>query len=143
MKKLIFILLASISIAHAQEYKTSAGMSKAEILQVISNQQNQKNVELIMFALKSIEELNITEMNKKIEFVDTLQVSDEIKTGVKSQIKQNLSYSDHERVGYGIYQLKKDCSHHSISKLDTSQSYYDYIYNMNTGRCVFQLRYSC
>jgi len=107
---IILFLLVCLSSAHAQgnltQYKSSPA-SNDEVLKIINNPQNQNDVELIMFVLKSIEYKNIKEINKKIDFVDTFKVSDDIKDVIKTIIKQNLNYSDHERISYGVYVNKK------------------------------------
>ena len=112
---IILSLLVCLSSAYAHgnsiQYKPSPSSSD-EVLKIINNPQNQNDVELVMFIMKTIEDKNIKDTNKKIAFVDTFQVSDDIKDVVKSYIKQNLSYSDNERISYGIYKLKKECNHH-------------------------------
>lgn len=126
---IILFILVCLSPAYAQgnltQYKSSPASSD-EVLKIINNPQNQNDVELIMFVLKSIEYKNIKEINKKIDFVDTFKVSDDIKDVIKTTIKQNLNYSDHERVDYGIYQLKKECNHNSSSGIDSSTPLEDY-----------------
>ena len=119
MKKLlsILILTTSLNIAHAQgNLIDSRQLSEAEVLKVVTNPQNQAKVELVMFVLKSIEDLNITENDKKIDFVNKVAVSDNIKDMVKNDISQNITYSDYKRVSYGMYQLMNNkCSNSSNS----------------------------
>jgi predicted CoA-binding protein len=64
---------------------------------VLSNPQNQNDVELIMLIMKSIEDKNIQGIKERINFVDTFKVSDEIKNVAKSYIRQNISYSDNKK----------------------------------------------
>lgn len=119
MKKLlsILILATSLNIAHAQgNLIDSRQLSEAEVLKVVTNPQNQAKVELVMFVLKSIEDLNITENDKKIDFVNKVAVSDNIKDMVKNDISQNITYSDYKRVSYGMYKLMNNkCSNSSNS----------------------------
>ena len=137
---IILFILVCLSPAYAQgnltQYKSSPASSD-EVLKIINNPQNQNDVELIMFVLKSIEYKNIKDINKKIDFVDTFKVSDDIKDVIKTTIKQNLNYSDHERVDYGIYQLKKECNHNSSSGIDSYTPLEDYIYYPSVRRCLF------
>lgn len=64
---------------------------------MLSNPQNQNDVELIMLIMKSIEDKNIQGIKERINFVDTFKVSDEIKNVAKSYIRQNISYSDNKK----------------------------------------------
>ena len=73
----------------------------------INNPQTQNDTELVMFIMKSIEDKKITDKNKKIEFVNSFKVSNYIKEGAINDINQNITYSDNEKVSYGIYLLKK------------------------------------
>lgn len=113
----ILILATSLNIAHAQgNLIDSRQLSEAEVLKVVTNPQNQAKVELVMFVLKSIEDLNITENDKKIDFVNKVAVSDNIKDMVKNDISQNITYSDYKRVSYGMYKLMNNkCSNSSNS----------------------------
>ena len=81
---------------------------------IINNSQYQNDTELVMFIMKSIEDKKIKETTKKLDFVNTFKVANEIKDQVKSMIKQNLNYSDHEKVSYGIYLLNK-CKNPTVS----------------------------
>jgi hypothetical protein len=72
-----------------------------------NNVDYQNNTELVMFVMKSIEDKHITNVNKKIEFVNSFKVSDDIKEQAISLINQNIEYSDNEKVAYGVYLLKK------------------------------------
>lgn len=107
---------------------------------IINNLQYQNDTELAMFIMKSIEEKNIKEANKKIDFVNTFKVSDEIKDQVKSMIKQNINYSDHEKVSYGIYLLKK-CNDQTVS-VRNEPCYFDYAPNP-APNCVPQRSNVC
>src|SRR5688572_30222955 len=109
---LLLTSFLSVAVAHAQNNSLidPSQLSEAQIKQIVTNPQNENKVELVMFVLKSIEDLNITDDDKKIAFVNSLDVSNEIKDVVKSDIKLNITYSDHERVSYGIYRLmSKQC----------------------------------
>jgi len=90
----------------------------------INNLQYQNDTELTMFLMKSIEDKGIKDTNKKIEFVNTFKVSEDIKEQVKSYIRQGINYSDHEKVSYGIYLLKK-CDKQNIS-VNNRVCYFDY-----------------
>ena len=148
MKKTLItlLILTSLSIANAQgnltQYKPSPTSSN-EVSNIINNPQNQNDVELSMFVLKIIEDKNITDINKKIAFVDTFKISDDIKDAIKTTITQNINYSDNERVGYGIYELKK-CNHNVSDKVDSSSpAYNNYVFFVNDHRCVYEPPYSC
>lgn len=118
MKKLLSILImgASLNIAHAQN-NLNLSNDAQEILKFLNEPQNkndslnspqvQNDNELVMSIMKFIEEKNIKEKNKKIEFINSLNVYDEIKQQAISYVNQNLTYSDNEKVSYGIYLLKK------------------------------------
>lgn len=107
---ILLFLITLLSSAYAQgnltQYKPSP-KSDDEVLKIINNPQNQNDAELIMLIQKSIEEKNITDINKKIAFIDSFNVTDYIKVLVKRNIKQGITYSDYERVSYGVYQFKK------------------------------------
>lgn len=74
---------------------------------ILNNAQYQNDVELLMFIMTSIDDKNIKEKNKKIEFVNSFKASEYIKDWAISLINQNITYSDNEKVAYGIYTLKK------------------------------------
>lgn len=74
---------------------------------ILNNPQTQNDNELVMFIMKSIEDKHIKEINKKVEFVNSFKVSNDIKEQAISYINQNLTYSDNEKASYGIYMLKK------------------------------------
>ncbi len=110
--------------------------------EVVKNQQNQNDVELVMFILKSIDELNITDNSKKINFVDSMKVSDEIKDLAKNEINQGIVYSDHKKVSYGMYQLNAGkCSANSNASGANVSGVPDYI-NFY-GTCFYQPWYTC
>ena len=73
--------------------------------EVISTPQDQNETELALNILKTIEDKKITETNKKISFVNTFNLPDEIKKYAKSLITQNLNYSDFKKESYGTYTL--------------------------------------
>ena len=54
-----------------------------------------------------MEDIHIKEINKKIDFINKSHVSNDIKNWAIRLINQNITYSDHEKVSYGIYILKK------------------------------------
>jgi len=113
------IIFLSFSFANAQDnFKTfrPTPNSEAEVSKIIESPENRNHTELVMSVLKSIEDLWIKDTNKKIDFVNSLTVSDDIKDNTISQIRNNLSYSDHEKVGYGIYRLNNNkCPHFNNS----------------------------
>jgi hypothetical protein len=80
----------------------------------LNNQQNQNDTELVMFILKAIEEKKIQDPKQKIAFANSFQVSDDIKSLVRTQINQKLNYSDNEKVSYGVYILK-NCAKQNVS----------------------------
>ena len=140
----IFSLLTCLSFAHAQENLPAhqSNISDDQAFKILQNPQNENHAELVMFVLKSIEDLNITDTNKKLEFVDTLEVSDQVKNQVKSYINQNISYSDNEKVSYGIYQFKKCNQSSSKTNINTPQiKYHDYI--PRGGACYSHPFYDC
>ena len=118
MKKLLTILIVglSLNLAHAQG-DLNLSSSAQEVLRSINEPQNkndrlnnpqyQNDTELLMFIMKSIEDKHINEINKKIEFVNSFSVSKDIKEQAISLINQNITYSDNEKVSYGVYLLKK------------------------------------
>ncbi len=114
------IMFLSFSFANAQDnLKTfqPTPNSEAEVLKIITNPENRNHTELVMSVLKSIEDLWIKDTNKKIDFVNSLKVSDDIKDHVISQIRNNLSYPDYEKIDYGIYRLNNNkCPHFNSSK---------------------------
>ena len=146
MKKMLItlLILSSLSFANTlgdvSQYKPSP-TSRDEVSKIVNNPVNQNNVELSMFILKMIQDKNITDINKKIAFVDTFQLSDDIKDTIKITINQNINYSDFERAGYGIYLFKK-CNHKVSDKVDSS-SYWNQIWNINYQECEYQQNYSC
>ena len=101
-------VLTSISIAQAPKLDIASIINDP----ILSNSQNQNDVELIMTIMKAIEDKDIQGVDKKIEFANTFKVSDYIKNTVKSYINQNINYSDNQRISYGIYRLKL-CNHAS------------------------------
>lgn len=114
-------LLTFFNIAHAKgDLKLSSDAH--EVLKFVNkpqakndklnDPQTQNDTELVMSILKYIEDKNITESNKKIEFINSSKVSNYIKNGVINEIQQNITYSDYEKVSYGIYMLKK-CNNNS------------------------------
>jgi hypothetical protein len=140
VRTLMLSALASLAIAGTPEHSLidSTKLSEAEVQQIVTNPQNQQRVELVMSILKAIDDLNITENSKKIDFVNTMEVSDNIKTLVKNQINLNITYSDFQRVSYGIYRLmSKQCGKISGS----GDALPDYI--LFQGYCVYQEYYTC
>jgi hypothetical protein len=118
MKKLlsILILATSLNIAYAQgDLKISSNAQETLKFMndpqnkndILNNVQYQNDVELLMFIMKSIEDKNIKDKNKKIEFVNSFKASNDIKEWAISYINQNITYSDNEKISYGIYGLKK------------------------------------
>ena len=107
-KKLLIAMLSIttfLSFANANNYHINRP-SEAEAMHIVENPDNQNKVELAMFILKSIEEKQIKNIDKKIDFVNSLPVSDEVKRLAKSIIQQGINYSDNEKISYGIYRLK-------------------------------------
>lgn len=102
----IFSLFVPFSFADTQENINVDLMSIANN-PALTNQQNQNDVELVMFIMKNIEDKNIVEVDKKNDFVNSFKVSDYIKNVVKSYIAQNINYSDNKKISYGIYLFKK------------------------------------
>lgn len=112
--------------------------SDSEALQILSNPKNQQKVELYMYVLKSIQDLGITDIDKKIAFVETMEVSNNIKDWVKSSIRHNINYSDYKKVSYGIYQtLNNKCGKGSNPQAKLS----DYI--PFRGHCAPLQWYEC
>jgi len=108
--KLKFAALALITLFSLANAQGNIDISNIVNDPILSNAQNQKDVELVMLIMKSIEDKNIQSVEEKINFVDTFKVTDEIKDVAKSYIRQNISYSDNKRIAYGIYQYTK-CNH--------------------------------
>lgn len=114
---IMLLCSTSFSVANAQNNLNNSGAAAQELLKFINDPQNrndllnnaqyQNDTELLMFVMKSIEDKNIKDINKKIEFVNSSNVSNDIKKQAISLINQNITYSDHEKVSYGIYMLKK------------------------------------
>ncbi len=117
MKKLLItlLILTSLSVANTQVSKipnaeqqfskwANDPQNKNDNL---LNPQTQNETELMMFLLKSIEDKNITDKQKKIEFVNSFKVSEDIKQYAISLINQNITYSNNEKISYGIYSLKQ------------------------------------
>ena len=147
MKKLLSILIvgASLNVAHAQGNLNLSSPAQ-EMLQFVNDPQNkndklndpqaQNDTELVMFIMKSMEDKHIKEINKKLEFINSFNVSNGIKEQAISLINQNITYSDHEKVSYGIYLLKKcnDSSRAPGATLD---------YRPNKGSCVYERSNIC
>jgi hypothetical protein len=149
MKKLLSILIvaASLNIAHAQS-NLNLSSDAQEMLKFLHEPENkndslnspqvQNDNELVMSIMKFIEDKNIKEKNKKIEFINSLSVSNEIKQQAISYVNQNLTYSDHEKVSYGLYLLKKCKKTKDVSMNSPSASqtcYGDYKPN-GKGMCA-------
>ena len=117
----------------------STPFSSDEVLKIIKNPQNQNNVELVMAVLKNIEDLNITEKDKKISFVDNFNTTDNIKSLVKISIENNISYSDHKRIDYGLYEYKK-CYHTNYASTDDPKLPNYILFN---NKCYYQEYYVC
>lgn len=117
----------------------STPSSPDEVLKIVQNPQNQNNVELVMFILKNIEDLNIIETDKKIEFVNNFNVSDEIKSLVKTAIENHINYSDHKRITYGLYEFNK-CRHTNYMNRDDPKLPNYILFN---NRCYYQEYYAC
>lgn len=130
-----------LSFASVQENlrTNTITLSDTEVTATLQNPQNQNDVELIMSIMKIIEDKNIEGISKKINFVDTFKVSDYIKNTIKSYIRQNINYSDNERISYGIYRSKK-CNHQQ-DIINTDQVLYDFI--KSGGGCFSHPLFSC
>jgi hypothetical protein len=125
MKKLLCILIlgTSLNISHAQGDLNLSSPAQ-EMLKFINDPQNkndrlnniqyQNDTELVMFIMKSIDDKHIKEINKKIEFINSFNVSKDIKEQAISYVNQNITYSDNEKVSYGVYLLKKCNESHSV-----------------------------
>lgn len=146
MKKLLSILIigTSLNVAHAQGDLNLSSPAQ-EMLQFVNDPQNkndklnnpqaQKDTELVMFIMKSIEDKHIKEIDKKIEFINSFNVSNGIKEQAVSLINQNITYSDNEKVSYGIYLLKKCNESPRVgSRID---------YRPNKGNCVYERSNVC
>lgn len=135
-------LITFFSIANAKDNLSMfqpTSSSEEEVLKMIKNPTNQNNTELVMSILKDIEDKGIKDADKKIEFVDSFNVSNDIKEQAKSYIRQNIKYSDNERVSYGVYKLKNCGSNSYASKTNGCVNDYAYIYN----GCYVQYRFTC
>lgn len=111
---------------------------------IINTPQDQNDTELVMFILKCIEDKHITEINKKIAFVNTFKVSNDIKDYAISLITQDLNYSDHKKDSYGTYILQP-CNNPSTlksSSLNGRSCYVDYAPNGH-GTCKAQRSNVC
>jgi hypothetical protein len=147
MKKLLSILIigASLNFAHAQD-DLSRSIDAQEVRQFVNNPQNtndklnnpqgQNDAELVMFIMKSIEDKHIKEIDKKIEFVNSFNASNSIKEQAISLINQGITYSDNEKVSYGVYLLKKchDSTRSPRSRID---------YRPFKGNCVYERSNIC
>ena len=125
MKKLLSILIfaTSLNIAYAQDNLNISSLSSNAQATLkflndpknkndnLNDPQTQNDTELVMSIMKSIEDKQIKDNNKKIEFVNSFKVSSYIKDGVISLINQNITYSDHEKISYGVYGLN-ECNDH-------------------------------
>ena len=120
----ILSLISFLSFAYTQEnlnqMLNEEVMQNRAALQLITNPQTRNDNELSMFIMHIIESKNIKDFNKKIEFIDTFKVSDDIKQQAKVYVKQNLNYSDFRKVDYGVYILK-NC--HQTSSKNLSNCY--------------------
>ena len=111
----ILSLLTSLSVANPQNDLKLSSDAQATLEffnspqnknDNINNPQTQNDIELVMFIMKSVEDKNLADKNKKIEFINSFKVSNVIKEQAISYINQNIKYSDNEKVSYGIYLLK-------------------------------------
>ncbi len=139
-KKLLIAMLSMttfLSFANANSYHINKP-SEAEAMQIVENPENQNKVELAMFILKSIEEKQIKNIDKKIDFVNSLPVSDEVKRFAKSIIQQGINYSDHEKTSYGIYRFKNCKNFKNNSNVKSLPDYLPL-----RGWCVPQQWYQC
>lgn len=141
----ILSLLTSLSVANPQsDLKLSSdAQATLEFFNApqnkndnINNPQTQNDTELVMFIMKSIEDKKITDKHKKIDFINSFQVSKYIKDGAISEVNQNISYSDNEKVSYGIYMLKtcKTSSRKNACYVDRRP---------NQGRCDYERSNIC
>lgn len=149
MKKLLTILIVglSINIAHAQGNSNLSSGAQA-VLQFVNDPQNkndklnnaqiQNDTELVMFIMKSIEDKHITEINKKIEFINSFNASNSIKEQAINLVNQNINYSDNEKVSYGVYLLKKcnEDSHKTNARAVVDYKPYQ-------GKCVYERSNIC
>ena len=147
MKKLLItvLLLTSLSATFAQDVSKLSNVAQQlskwandpqNQNEKILNPQTENNTELTFSILKSIEDKNITYTQKKLDFVNSSQVSENIKQSVINLINQNITYLDYEKVSYGLYSLK-------LCKLrKPSECYYD---NTPDGRggCLYQYQDAC
>jgi hypothetical protein len=133
------VMFLSFSFANAQDNSNlfrPTPNSENEVLKIITSPENLNNTELVMSVLKSIEDLGIKDTNRKIDFVSSLKVSDDIKAQVIGQVRNSLSYSDHEKVSYGMYKVKSDKCHFNNSN---AKGLRDYI--PLRGYCFYQQYY--
>lgn len=100
---------------------------------IINSSQDQNDTELVMSILKLIEDKGITETNKKIDFINTFKVSNDIKEYATSLITQSLNYSDYKKDSYGTYTLQT-CNNHSAYKKSSLNSQICYVDNAPNGR---------
>lgn len=117
MRKVLIILAITISLNIAYAQNVLLPHSAQEVMQFINDPQNkndklnniqiQNDTELVMFIMKSIEDKNIQDIDKKIEFINSLNVGKTIKDQVITLVNQDITYSDNEKISYGGYMLKK------------------------------------
>ena len=148
MKKLLItvLLLTSLSATFAQDVSKLSNVAQQLSKWAndpqnqndnILNPQTQNETELTMLILKSIEDKNITDKQQKIEFVNSSKVSENIKQDAISLINQNITYSDNEKVSYGLYLLKQ-CNDKPKPIASCYINYYPY-----QGSCAYEQGYAC
>ena len=148
MKKMLItlLILTSLSFTYAQDVSNLSNVGQ-QLLKWSNNPQSKNDStispqrrnenELMMFILKSIADNNITDKQQKIEFVNSFQVSEDIKQFAISLINQNITYSDNEKVAYGLYLLKQ-CNNKSRKPNDCYSGYAPY-----QGSCQEQHNNEC